>query len=926
MEIGMVKRTLTVAAAIAAALVTGCGGPDPDVLLASGKDYLGKNDRSAAVIQFKNALQQNPRLAEARFLLGKTLLEAGDFAAAEKELRKALEYDYPAEEVIPPLAQSLAILGRHKEVIDEFSKTEISKPEGKAELQAALGRAYLGLGDASSATGAFNRALAAQPEYAPAQLGAAQTSLIARDYQKALKMVDAALVTAPKFAEAWYVKGDILVAQGQRDAALEAYRKSAEAQRDSVAAHSASVSLLIQDEKLEEAAKQLQAMKQVLPRHPQTIYLQALLAYRQKNLPAARQAIQQQLSIMPDHLPSLALAGSIEYELKSYPLAEGYLLKVLQRAPEHTPSRGVLALTYLRLGQPAKALEVLKPELGRIDRNAHMLAVAGETYMMNGDYAQASSYFAKAAAVDPAAKSNKTALAMTYMARGDVERGLRELEQAAAQDPDARADLVLIATYMQRRDFDKALKAIAALEKKQPESPAPHNLRGGVYLGMKDAASARRSFERAVNLNPTYFPAVDNLARLDIADKKPEAARQRFEAVLAKDPKQRDALLALAELRSREGGTNASSDVVALINRAIAVDPNDLTPRLLLISYHLRTKEPKKAVTAAQDALAAMPNRPEIYDAAGRAYQAAGELNQAVAVYSKLSSLQPTSPLPYIRLAQLRLASKDKEAAAADLRKALELQRDHLGAQRGIIALDLEAGRQKEALAMAHQVQKQRPKDAVGYVFEGDIYAMGKQWNEAVAAYRKGLKETGATYLATRLHDALTLSGNGAGAEQFATGWLKEHLKDNAFRLHLAQTAGLRKDYPAAIQQYRKLLEQQPNNPELLNNLAWALAQVKDPKAIVYAEQAYKLAPRQPAVMDTLGTLLVEKGDTARGLELLRKAAELAPQAPEFRLNLAKGQIKAGQKDAARKELDELAKLGERFSRHAEVKQLKQEL
>src|SRR5215211_7214598 len=124
MEISLVKRTLTVAAAIAVAAMTGCGGPEPEAMLASGKDYLAKNDRNAAVIQLKNALQQNPRLAEARFLLGKALLDSGDFAAAEKELRKAMEYNYPAEEVIPPLAHSLAVLGRHKEVIDEFSKAE----------------------------------------------------------------------------------------------------------------------------------------------------------------------------------------------------------------------------------------------------------------------------------------------------------------------------------------------------------------------------------------------------------------------------------------------------------------------------------------------------------------------------------------------------------------------------------------------------------------------------------------------------------------------------------------------------------------------------------------------------------------------------------------------------------------------------------
>ena len=53
-------------------------GDNPDALLSSAKDYLAKNDRKAAVIQLKNALEKRPDFAEARFLLGQTLLGAGD--------------------------------------------------------------------------------------------------------------------------------------------------------------------------------------------------------------------------------------------------------------------------------------------------------------------------------------------------------------------------------------------------------------------------------------------------------------------------------------------------------------------------------------------------------------------------------------------------------------------------------------------------------------------------------------------------------------------------------------------------------------------------------------------------------------------------------------------------------------------------------
>ena len=72
--------------------------------------------------------------------------------------------------------------------------------------------------------------------------------------------------------------------------------------------------------------------------------------------------------------------------------------------------------------------------------------------------------------------------------------------------------------------------------------------------------------------------------------------------------------------------------------------------------------------------------------------------------------------------------------------------------------------------------------------------------------------------------------------------------------------------------------------------------------------------------------LLVEKGDTARGVDSLRKAVALAPDESNIRLNLARALVKAGQKDAAKKELETLAKLGDKFAQQAEVAKLMQTL
>ena len=911
-------RKVAVSGLLAALLLVGCGGEKPEAMLASAKQYLAKNEPKAATIQLKNALQQKPDLAEARFLLGKALLEAGDATGAEIELRKAQGYKYPADEVTPLLARSMLALGQADKVTGEMASAELSTAQAKADLQTSLAMAYLMQNKPEQADAAYAAAVAAQPGYPPALLGQARLKATHGDLPAAMVLVDAAIATSPELYEAWQLKGDLLSNQGDAAAAMLAYRKAMEVRPTYLPAHAAVIRQLLTDGKIDEASQQLAVMKGIAPGQPQTIYLEALLAYQTKDFPAAREFILELLKRTPDSPLGLQLGGLVEYELKAFPQAENYLLKALPNTSELGIARRVLIASYLRSAQPGKALSVLTPVLDKIEKDSNMLALAGQVYIQNGDIEKGGEYFAKAAALDPQNAGKRTSLAMVNLAKGESEVALRDLEKVAAADPGNRADLALIAAHLQRREFDAALQAVASLEKKQADDPLVHNLRGTALLGKRDLSGARASLEKALALSPTYYPAAANLANLDIVEKKPADARQRFETLLAKDPKNMQALLALAQLRAKEGGT--TEEVAVLINRAVTANPSEPTPRLALIGLYLGKKDTKSALSAAQEAVAALPNEAAILDAAGRAQQAAGDYNQALATYGKLATLKPDLPLPYLRMAEVEVAAKDKEAALQSLHKALKVMPDSLDAQRGIIMLELDAGRVTEALAVAREVQKQRPKEAVGYVFEGDLHAAQRSWADAATAYRAGLIVLpAATEIAIKLYATLSVSGNVAEADRFAQTWLKDHPTDARFRLHLAESATVRKDYAAAAKLYRTLLEAQPDNAALLNNVAWVAGQLKDPKAIEYAEKANKLAPNQPAVMDTLGVLLVDQGDQARGLVLLKEAVALAPQQAMIRLNYAKALIKAGQKNEARSELDELAKLGDKFTAQAEV-------
>lgn len=900
-------------------LAAGCGKGTPE-MLASAKSYLEKNDPAAATIQLKNALANTPDSAEARFLLGRTLLDSGDPVAAEIELRKAIKLKFPPEQITPVLARAMLAQGQFKKVIDELGNATLASAGANADLKTTIGQAYAMQGKLDAARSAFDEAVASNSDHAPALLGLARIKAMEQDIPRTREMVDAILAKAPQNAEAWHFKADLLRAEGKTDEAIVAYLKVVEILPRTLSAHTALIMMHLRGNKIDAAAKQLESMQKVAAKAPLTLYVQGLVAYGQKNAAAAKAAVEALLKVQPDSPQGLQLAGIIAYEERADARAQEYLAKALQRAPGLDHGRRLLVRSYLRSGQSDKALATLQPILQGKNIAAAWLALAGETYMQSGDVATAAEYFTKAAKADPQNTRTQTALALTKMQMGRIDQAFDELEQIAASDSGGMADMALIASSMQQKQFDKALKAIADLEKKQPDNPAVHNLRGAALLGKGDVGGARKSFERALELAPTFLPAATSLARLDLADKKPEAARLRFEAVLAKDPKNLQAMLAIAELRA-QGGASVE-EVAGLLTKAVSAVPDDPAPRLALVGHYLRSKDNKKALTVVQEAMARFPDRPEILDVAGRVLQLNGDTNQALATYGKLASLLPGMPQPYLRMAEIQIAAKNKDAARGSLTKGLALQPDSLPLHRAMIMLDVDAGRLQEALTRARDIQKSQPKEVAGYLLEGDIQVAQRAWPQAAAAFRAGLKVAASSDLTGRLHSVLIADGKLAEAKQVADAWIKANPKDAGFRLFIADSANKRKDYPAAVAQYRALLGAQPNNAAVLNNLAWALGRMGDPKAIEHAEQANKLAPNQPAIMDTLGRLLVEQGKVERGLDLLGKAVALAPQAAEIRLNYAWGLIKAGKKPEARQELDGLAKLGDKFPGQAEVSEL----
>ena len=133
------------------------------------------------VIELKNALLQNQKNAQARWLLGKVDLDIGDAAAAEKELRHASELGVADGAVLPILAQALLAQGKYEE-LQALSLETLTTEDQKAVLLASQGLGKLAQGEVDAAEEKIEQAVSMDPRSPYA--GVAKARLLATKQQK----------------------------------------------------------------------------------------------------------------------------------------------------------------------------------------------------------------------------------------------------------------------------------------------------------------------------------------------------------------------------------------------------------------------------------------------------------------------------------------------------------------------------------------------------------------------------------------------------------------------------------------------------------------------------------------------------------------------------------------------------------------------
>ncbi len=871
---------------------------DVEKAMQNAQAFRAKGDNASAAIELKNVLTEEPKNHDAFFLLGQTYLEMGDLLNAENSLRRAIEHGHAATAVLPLLGRALLELEKFPEAIEELKLTAKLDTAVQAELSVMRGRAFLGVGSPGEAKTQFLTAIRDKP--GAAKIGLAQVAAIEGDRTTAEKLIEEVMVSEPNSAESWIARGDLLNATGNLDEALAAYEKASKIAPKNPLPLITRGTLLATADKLDLAKPLITQAEALAPAHPALRFAKGLILFREGKNEEALVELQAALDMMPKHYPTILLGGTVHYALKNYDISQQAFGTYLTRFPGNTYARRMMGTVLLAKGQPRAAVDILTPALKKTGDVA-LLAAAAEAYKQVGKLRDAEGLLARAAAIEPKNAEWRTRLGLVRVTGGARRQGIADLEAAIALNPKSiRADEALVMTNLAQNQFDTADKILSALEQRMPDQAGTHTLRGTYWMAKKDDAKARASFEQALRIDPAFYTAAEALGDIDMREGKPDALRQRMEALLKASPKHLAALLAIAKLDLAQG---RQKEGLARIRRAISEHPESINALLLLAQIQMQGGEYAEAASTARQARDKHPLDTRALNLLADAQRAAGDIEGAILTVGTLTTLQPHIAVWQVKLSGLQLQKGDLRIAHAAAMEALKVEPDNLEAKAVLADVMLRNGQLVEVLQFAEKIQKEQPRSVLGYWMEGEAQMARKDFAKAAAAYQRAAAIRPGGDVLIKIHQAQSALPGASAPDTALRDWLTKNPEENATRFYLAGAYSRAGRHKEAVGQFRELLQRMPKDFRVLNNLAWALFQSRDPQALEYARQALQLKPKDAATMDTLGWIQLHMGKETEAVQQLIQAVALDGSNPEIRFHLVQALLKIGDTNRAKSEL-----------------------
>ncbi len=859
--------------------------------LDEARQYFEKGNYKAAIIEAKNALQQNPSDQEARRLLGEAYLALYKGADAEKEFLRLRQLGADVEQWMVGLARAYYYQGKNEELLDSLPLDENLSSTVYARLAALRADAHLALENVDAARAEIEKGRARQADEPTLRLSEARLHLAEGKTDEARRALEALVQDVPDYAEAHALLGATAKGQKDEDRAREEFQTAVRLDPNNLSARIGLATLAIARKDYDEANEQLAKVLELVPNHVFATYLSGLVDLQEGRLEDAEKKIDYVLQVMPDYQPGLLVKGAILLNEKKFEQADRYLTLYIQSHPDNAQVAEWLAYARNRTGDFEGAIKVLD-RFGNTDERASGQVLRGIALMGLKRFDEASKAFEKALELAPGSLVAERELALARLNLGDpsVAESLFEERKELGE--------LLFVVKMREQAYGEAEEIARELISEKADNPVYHNMLGLALLGREQPRAAIRAFEAAVKADPEYTTARFNLARTyDLLGDLVQAERQ-YEAVNKIKPSS-SAYVGLANVARKRGDEDAAE---RYLKQALELDSDAV---VYLAKFYLDAGRAEEALKVLEGHEQPVALRMRV-----DAYARLGKLDEAEAVARKL----PSGPTKYALLARLALVKGDRGEAERSLERALEAKADYLPALLSSTRLAIVAQDEKRYRERLSRIREIDGTESMVTELEGDwALAVGRP-KEAMTKYERLIEAGKASPGLWRKYDAAAAQAESlARAGEHYAAYLKKHADDIATRRRYATLLLHMGNDDAAAEQYRKVLSMSADDLVAMNNLAWIYIEQGDPRGVELAAKAHELSPDNPGVADTYAWALIRTGEVEKGVNLLKSVlpkVSPGPQANEIKYHLAHGLALAGDLSAAQRYLDELREAG----------------
>ncbi len=670
----MMRRLSIVAVALTTTAMLVACSEDPQVTarkaLEQGNKHAEQDKYPEAIIEYRRAVQADPRLGEARLKLAHAYATTGDGVNALREYVRAADL-LPDDKDAQQKAGAFMLLANEFNDAQALAQRMQKRNANDVEAQILLANSLAGLKDMDGAISAFEKAVELDPDRSATYSELGSVRLVTGDKEKAEAAFRKAIEIDPKSASAHLSLANFLWATGRMPEAEQEMRAALAAEPQNATANRAMAMYYMVINKPEAAESHLKVVAEREPgANPK--YFLAEYYLRLGRLDEARTVLTPLLARDDSFVGASVRLARVEVIANKNAEAHRLIEAVLAREPKNPDALITRGKLYLTEGNSVNALSTLKTAVEANPRSIEAHLALAQTHVIRGSVKEATTAFNDALKLDGRNMEGRLGLARLQINNGTAADAVPLMLKIVEENPrHLEARLLLLHGLMAVGDLPQATLQMNVLLQASPDSATVQTAAGMLATLKRDTAGARAAYSRALQADPRSYQALAGLLTSEMQSKQFGSARDLIEKQLAANPNDPNVLLMSAQTYNALGDAFAMEQA---LKKTVEVDPQSLQAYAMLGKMYYQQGRLDLARRELETYVNRAPNSVPANTMLGTILELQGRKDDAKARYSKALQTDPRAAVAANNLAWIDANSNGNLDVALQLAQTAKAQ------------------------------------------------------------------------------------------------------------------------------------------------------------------------------------------------------------------------------------------------------------